>query len=136
MKIFFDIDQTLINPLDRAIRPYAKWCMRELKKANHSIYLWSRAGEKNCWDVAKVLGIPLDNCFKKPPMTNLKNIDHLPMRPDFIIDDDPTDVLSIWQGMLVLPYCATYTAAEDKEMIRVLDTLVPVEKASMRKPRP
>lgn len=136
MKIFFDIDETLINPLDRAIRPYAKWCIRNLKKANHSIYLWSRRGEENCWDVAKALGIPLDNCFKKPPMANLKEIAHLPVRPDFIIDDDPTDVLSVWQGMLVLPYCASYTAAEDKEMIRVLDTLVPVEKASMRKPRP
>ncbi len=136
MNIFFDIDMTLINPLDRAIRPYAKWCVGQLKKAHHSIYLWSRRGKENCLDVAKTLGIPEGHCFKKPPLINLEKIAYLPVRPDFVIDDDPEDVTHAWPGMLVLPYCASYTAADDKEMIRVLDIIVPVEKASKRKPRP
>lgn len=136
MNIFFDIDQTLIYPGDRTMRPYAKWCLNYLKKNGHDIYLWSRRGEENCYDVAVLLGISLSRCFSKPPFTNLRDITHLTAYPEYCIDDDPSDVLTAWPGILVLPYMASYTAKEDKELVRVADTIVPVELEKQRHPRP
>ncbi len=123
MNIYFDVDQTLIFPMTRSLRPYAKWCIDNLKKAGHSIYIWSRRGEENCWDIARLVGVSLDNCANKPPLTNLKRITHLSARPHFCIDDDPEDVIRVWPGMLVLPYC--FETEEDKEMLRVLDSIAP-----------
>jgi hypothetical protein len=136
MNIFFDIDMTLINPLDRQLRPYAAWAIKELTKAGNTIFLWSHRGEENCTDVAQKVGVPQIRCFMKPPFDNLKRVAHIPHTVDFCVDDDMNSVLKEWPGILVLPYSASYTAKDDKELVRVVNNLVPIELEKKRHPKP
>lgn len=135
MNIFFDIDQTLIYPGTRKIRPYAKWSIGRIQKAGHRVFLWSHRGEQNCWDVAKGVGVSLNNCYDKPPFENLFDAAHIPHVINYCVDDDPKDMPMVFPGLTVLPYCAEYEPQDDQEMLRVLDILAPGP-GNRKKPTP
>jgi len=131
MNIFFDIDDTLIAPGTRKLRPWSQWCVKHLRDAGHIIYLWSHGGKKNCKDVAIKLQVPPSKCFAKPGWDNFENHKHIIdnlgalISIDLCIDDDPQDMPAFYPGMTVLPYCADFTPEQDKEMLRVLDSIAP-----------
>ena len=131
MNIFFDIDQTLIEPSTRQLRPWSEWCIKHLQEYGHEIFLWSHVGWTNCVDVGLKMQIARWKWFTKPGLDNMADHSHIvdqignQVKIDLCIDDDPTDMPNFYQGMTVLPYFATYDEQIDQEMLRILDCLAP-----------
>lgn len=121
MKIFFDVDYTLIAD-DGTLRPFVKEVFQKIVDDGHEIYIWSGVGLR--WAVVKQheLGGYIRTCFVKPLSEYRDSLQGLGVNivPDFCVDDHPAVVHALG-GTAIRPY---YSAnPDDREMLRVYDEI-------------
>ena len=114
MRIFFDVDQTLICT-QGTLRPGVAELFGRLKQEGHTLYVWSGNGIR--WDVVDRYSLRafVEDCFFKP-LYNFKEAivrARLPVAPDLCIDDAP-EVVEAFGGIVVTPYGQPNPA--DREM--------------------
>ena len=116
MRIFFDVDLTLLNssPAGWALRPRARQVLGCLKARGHEVYLWTATGQAHAQRVVQRYRLkPLVcACLDKDPNS--------PLLPDFIVDDDPY-LVEKYGGVLVTPY--RDPDPKDRELFKVLEYL-------------
>ncbi len=117
MKIFFDVDYTLIAD-DGSLRPHVKEIFEKIKQDGHDIYIWSGVGLR--WEVVNRHDLKqyIETCYIKPLSDYRESLVELGVNimPDFCIDDHNGVVLA-FSGTAVRPY---YTKnPNDEEMLRV-----------------
>ena len=99
MKIFFDVDLTLINTDEGkwTLRPGAIEVLTRFKDQNHEVYLWSASGFEHCQRFAKTYGCEnlITDYFDKEPGVAVK--------PDCVVDDDEY-LVEKWHGVHVQPF--------------------------------
>ena len=121
MKIFFDVDYTLIAD-DGSLRPFVKEVFEKIVADGHEIYVWSGVGLR--WPVVKQHGLIdyIRTCYVKPLSEYRDSLRGLGVDvvPDFCIDDHPAVVHALG-GTSIRPY---YSAnADDREMLRVYEEI-------------
>ena len=121
MKIFFDVDYTLIAD-DGSLRPYVKETFERVKQDGHDIYIWSGVGLR--WEVVKRHDLHqyIETCYIKPLSDYRDSLIELGVNvmPDFCIDDH-AGVVEAFGGTAVRPY---YTGnPNDQEMLRVYEDI-------------
>jgi len=121
MKVFFDVDYTLIAD-DGSLRPYVREVFEKLKEDGHDIYIWSGVGLR--WEVINrhELREYIETCYLKPLSDYRDALIELGVDiiPDFCIDDHNGIVLA-FGGTAVKPY---YTKnLNDQELLRVYEEI-------------
>ena len=127
MKIFFDVDYTLIAD-DGSLRPHVHEVFQKIKDDGHDIYIWSGVGIR--WEVVNRHNLRqyIETCYLKPLSDYKETLIELgvDVMPDFVIDDH-SGVPLAFGGVVVRPY---YTRNEtDEELLRVYDELKNFKKA-------
>jgi hypothetical protein len=81
---------------------------QQSQRYNHHLFLWSCAGAKHCKDIAKQMKIDqfITGYFEKPPYERPDMLIEtgITITPDVCYDDDPSDVVSYYGGLVVAPY--------------------------------
>lgn len=110
MKIFFDVDLTLVSPF-LELRPHAREVLAALKAEGHQLYLWSAGGKAFAEYIAERCHLRefVEDCFAKG--------EPLSVVPDFCVDDHP-DFVTPYDGYLVRPYAGFFHP--DEELLDVL----------------
>ncbi len=121
MKIFFDVDYTLIAD-DGSLRPFVKEVFEKIKEDGHDIYIWSGVGLR--WEVVNRHGLRkyIETCYLKPLSDYRESLMELGVDviPDFCIDDHSGIVMALG-GTAVKPY---YTKnLNDQELLRVYEEI-------------
>ena len=93
MNVFFDCDYTILSS-DQKLRRSTREVFRRLVEDDHRVFLWSGEGAR--WAVARDHDLEryLSGVFAKPLQdfnAGLKRL-HIPVVPDFVIDDYPAIV--------------------------------------------
>ena len=121
MRIFFDVDDTLIT-WDVRLRPHVHDVFQQLRDDGHDIYLWSGYGPR--WEVVRRHGLDawVEDCFIKPLYHHGRMLEPLgiAMEPHFVVDDHP-HLVDIFGGCVVETYLRADPA--DREMWRVQDAV-------------
>lgn len=119
MRIFFDVDDTLIA-WDGSLRPYTRETFHRLLADGHTLYLWSGAGIRT--EIVERHGLQgfIADCFVKPTFDYANRLAQLgvPFRPDFCIDDH-SGIVRAFGGVWISPYLLSSKA--DEEMKRVYE---------------
>jgi len=101
MRIFFDVDDTLIT-WDVRLRPGVHEVFGRLREDGHDLYLWSGYGPR--WEVVRRFDLHehVIDCFWKPLYDHHSRLDELgvPFRPDFVVDDHP-DIVAAFPGVQI-----------------------------------
>ena len=121
--MFFDIDGTIASMDKGILRPgIEKLFELQTSKYKHRIYLWSSGGVKRCKSVADRFGLNkyVSGYFEKPPYDSHHNlrIAKCNVVPTFCYDDDPSDVIKTYGGLVVKPF-VSYNI-EDEEYIAMI----------------
>ena len=121
MKIFFDVDYTLVAD-DLSLRPFVKEIFEKIKGDGHDIYIWSGVGLR--WEVVNrhELRQYIETCYIKPLSDYRESLIELGVDvvPDFCVDDH-SGVARAFGGTTVKPY---YTKnPNDQEMLRVYEAI-------------
>ena len=115
MKIFFDVDQTLLHssPEGWDLRPGSSEVLRALTEMGHEVYLWTASGKLHARRLVERYDLHdfVLDCFDKDPTT-------VPMLPDMVVDDD-WFLVEKYKGILVSQY--READPNDRELYRVLD---------------
>ena len=120
MNIFFDVDDTLIEPKTRILRPHAKEVIDKLRRQGHLVFMWSGRGKENASDAALWNNLEADGFFRKPEglyAIHLREVG-IYFRPDFCIDDHDEGLVRVYGGEIVKPY--SDIDIKDSELLRVL----------------
>ena len=124
MRIFFDVDFTLIAP-DGSLRPLVHEVFQRIVNDGHEIYVWSGAGIR--WEVIRRHGLRpyIKDCFVKPLSDYRDSFGYLGVHkePEFCVDDYP-EVIEALGGTAIRPYLEPNPA--DEEMLRVYDAICAV----------
>lgn len=119
MRIFFDVDETLIS-WDWKLRPHVEEVFARIRAEGHELYLWSGLGER--WEVVERhhLGSYVLGCYRKPLWDHRRRLSELgiPFAPDFVVDDY-REVVDAFGGTHVRPARAPF--ADDREMWRAYE---------------
>lgn len=119
MKVFFDVDYTLIAD-DGSLRPFAIEVFENLKKDGHDIYIWSGVGLR--WEVVRRHDLAkfIETCFLKPLSDYKDSLVELGITvvPDFCVDDH-VGVVMAFGGTAVRPYYSRNP--NDRELLRVYE---------------
>ncbi len=117
MKIFFDVDDTLIT-WDVRLRPGVLDVFAQLQADGHALYLWSGYGPR--WEVVRRFEMRghIEDCFWKPLYDHHARLVELgvPFIPDYVVDDHE-EIVRTFGGTLVVPAGTPFV--EDREMERV-----------------
>ncbi len=121
MKIFFDVDYTLIAD-DGSLRPYVREVFEKIKEDGHDIYIWSGVGIR--WEVIRRHNLEefVETCYLKPLSDYHDALVELGVDiiPDFCIDDH-NGIVMAFGGTAVKPY---YTKnLNDQEILRVYEEI-------------
>jgi hypothetical protein len=114
--VLLSYDRTIQNVSDRQLRPYAKDLIQALESVGVTNYVWSRAGEGNARDAAKRVGLPENRAFAKPEFETPDSVDHLPVRPDLVIDDNPDETVLMYPHVMIPPY----SGGEDENILDII----------------
>ena len=116
MRIFFDVDHTILNSSgdDWVLRPGTAEVMAALKAMGHDLYMWSATGLPHCERVIGRYGLTpfITEAFEKSPSP--------PIFPEIIIDDDDY-LVGMYSGVWVSAYRDPDPA--DRELFRALETV-------------
>ncbi len=121
MRIFFDVDDTLIT-WDVRLRPGVHEVFGRLRDDGHDLYLWSGYGPR--WEVVRRFDLHdhVIDCFWKPLYAHHERLAELgvPFVPDFVVDDHP-DIISVFRGVLIRE--PRMPLESDQEMWRIYDEI-------------
>ncbi len=121
MKIFFDVDHTLIT-WDVKLRPGVHEIFARLRDDGHDLYLWSGLGPR--WEVVKRFDLDehVIDCYWKPLYDHRNRLSELgvPHVPDYVIDDHE-EVVQAFGGSVINP--PQIPLDWDREMWRVYDEI-------------
>lgn len=109
LNIFYDIDGTLVSLIDRKLRPNIPFLFKQqTQRYGHKIFVWSSAGKEYCLKTVADLGLSsyVADCFEKPPYDRPGHLGYVGCHeiPHLCYDDDPSDVISLFGGLVVKPY--------------------------------
>ncbi len=121
MRIFFDVDDTLIT-WDVRLRPGVVEVFERLREDGHDLYLWSGYGPR--WEIVRRFDLHdhVIDCFWKPLYDHHQRLPELgvPFVPDFVVDDHP-EIISVFTGVQIRePRMPLET---DQEMWRIYDEI-------------
>ena len=116
MKIFFDVDLTLIyvDAVEDRLRPGVRETFEGLIAIGHQVYVWSAGGEDYSRRIVHKHGLAdlVVDCFDKDVT--------VPIKPDMVVDDD-WHIVKKYGGHTVTPYRERNDS--DSEMARVLEAI-------------
>lgn len=122
MKIFFDVDYTLIT-WDVKLRPGVHEVFGRLRADGHTIYLWSGVGPR--WEVVRRFELQehVTDCFWKPLYNHHARMRELGVTviPDYVIDDH-AEIIEVFVGTQIAE--PRMPLERDREMWRVYDDIV------------
>lgn len=128
MKIFFDVDDTIISSQTGSLRPLVKDLFEALRSDGHELYVWSAMGIRWIALERHALKQMVVDCYSKP---NGRGWDaHVPVQPDFVVDDEP-HIVERFGGYCVAPYLD-----DDPGDCAMLDVLSAVRALTARTARP
>ena len=120
-RIFFDVDDTLINWTGR-LRPFAREVIVALVERGFEVYIWSGVGLR--WDVIEAHGLRpfVSGCDEKPLHRHWERLDGLgiPCAPDYVMDDHE-EIVTVFGGLHVPPWIEQL--GPDRHLLRVLEDL-------------
>lgn len=135
MKVFFDVDRTLTNDDFDSIRPRTRELMEKLTSDGHTVYLWSRSGQRHCEKLIEMFPNDLSRvvrCFTKPfkrDMIALGTPAALAKHgqdvwPDVVVDNGGAHLIEQFGGFKCAPY-KTNNALDDEfeKLIKLLDVV-------------
>ena len=121
MRIFFDVDDTLIT-WDVRLRPSVHEVFARLRADGHVIYLWSGYGPR--WEVVRRFELAeyVEDCFWKPLHNHHERLVELgvPFVPDYAVDDQE-QIIRVFGGHVITP--ASVPFAPEDEMWRVYEAI-------------
>ncbi|MBI4336812.1 MAG: hypothetical protein HY683_03145 [Chloroflexi bacterium] len=116
MKVFFDVDLTLLNSsgAEWVLRPGAGEVLAGVVRLGHDVYLWSATGQQHAQRVVETFGLQrwVTDCLEKDSNPTV--------RPDLVVDDD-SFLVEKYSGVCVRPYREPDPA--DRELYRVLEAV-------------
>lgn len=121
MKIFFDVDYTIIS-FEGRLRPHVHDVFEKLKDDGHDIYIWSGVGLRHEVIERYELGKYVSGVYWKPREDYRARMVELgvDIEPDYIIDDDYGIVQELG-GFMIKAY--SYSSPSDREMWTVYDEI-------------
>ncbi|HEX6029781.1 MAG TPA: hypothetical protein VFY90_00030 [Tepidiformaceae bacterium] len=122
MRIFFDVDDTLIT-WDVRLRPDVHDVFARLRQEGHDLYLWSGYGPR--WEVVRRFELHdhVIDCFWKPLHDHHNRLIELgvPFAPDYAVDDHE-QIIHAFGGSVIKPASGPFFD-DDREMWRVYEEI-------------
>jgi hypothetical protein len=122
MRIFFDVDDTLIT-WDVRLRPDVHDVFARLRHDGHDLYLWSGYGPR--WEVVRRFDLTehILDCFWKPLHDHHRRLAELgvPFTPDYAVDDHE-QIIHAFGGSVIKPASGPFFE-DDREMWRIYDEI-------------
>ena len=122
MRIFFDVDDTLIT-WDVRLRPNVHEVFARLRDDGHDLYLWSGYGPR--WEVVRRFELQehIIDCYWKPLHDHHNRLTELgvPFVPDYTIDDHE-QIIHAFGGSVIKAASGPFFD-EDNEMWRVYEEI-------------
>jgi hypothetical protein len=101
VKIFFDVDDTIISSRTGGLRPLVRDVFEALRSDGHDLYVWSAMGIRWIAIERHALEQMVVDCYPKPNGHGWTV--QLPVMPDFVVDDE-ADIVERFGGCHVRPY--------------------------------
>ena len=118
MKIFFDVDDTIISSQTGGLRPLVRDVFEALRSDGHDLYVWSAMGIRWIALERHSLKQMVVDCYPKPNGRGWSVT--LPVTPDFVVDDE-AHVVERFGGYRVAAYLDDDPS--DRAMLEVLSAV-------------
>jgi hypothetical protein len=124
MKVFFDVDYTILSP-DYSLRTGTVDTFRRLVTDGHQVYVWS--GEGRRYKVVRDFALEpyVSGVYEKPIHDYVRRLGFVGIEfvPDFVIDDYP-EIVSVFGGYQVRDFYSK--SSDDDEMEHIYRTVCEV----------
>jgi hypothetical protein len=130
VKIFFDVDDTIISSQTGGLRPLVKEVFAALTSDGHEVYVWSAMGLRWIALERHALAQMVVDCYAKPNGRGWNP--YVPLTPDFVVDDE-APIVERFGGYCVTPYLQD--DSRDRAMLEVLTAVRALTARSARSDR-